>query len=99
MQGYERAAITMALCSLNVWEQFVADVYCIINRIHLENVFHRINNLHQNIKFALEEESNGQLAFLETLLKRNNEVISVLVYRKDTYTDQYLHYSSHHKTR
>ena len=60
--------------------------------------FHHINNLHQNIKFTMEEESNRELAFLDTLLKRNNGEISVLVYRKPTHTDQYLHYSSHHQT-
>ena len=53
-----------------------------------------VRNLNQNIKFTTEEE----LAFLDTLLKRNNGEISVLVYRKDTHTDQYLHYSSHHQT-
>ena len=46
----------------------------------------------------MEEGSNGELAFLDTLLKRNNGQISVLVYRKPTHTDQYLHYSSHHHT-
>ena len=47
-------------------------------------------HLDQNIKFTMEEESNGELAFLDTLLKRNNGKISVLVYRKPTHTDQYL---------
>ena len=37
--------------------------------ILLEKFFHHINNLHQNIKFIMEEESNGELAFLDTLLK------------------------------
>ena len=46
----------------------------------------------------MEEESNGELAFLDTLLKRNNGEISVLVHRNPTQTDQYLHYSSHHQT-
>ena len=32
----------------------------------------------------MEEESNGELAFLDTLLKRNNGEISVLVYSKPT---------------
>ena len=43
------------------------------------------------------EESNGEIAFFDTLLKQNNTEISVLVYRKPTHTDQYLHYSSHHQ--
>ena len=46
----------------------------------------------------MEEESNGKLAFLNTLLKRNSGEISVLVYRKPTHSDQYLHYSFHHQT-
>ena len=45
----------------------------------------------------MREESNGDLAFLDTLLKRNNCEISVIVYRKPTHTDQYLHYNSHQK--
>ena len=32
----------------------------------------------------MEEESDGQIAFLDTLLKRNNGEISLLVYRKPT---------------
>ena len=46
----------------------------------------------------MEEENDGELAFLDTLLKPNNGKIFVLVYRKPTYTDQYLHCSSHHET-
>ena len=46
----------------------------------------------------MEEESNEELVFLDTLLERNNVEISALVYRKLTHTDQYLHYSFHHQT-
>ena len=87
MQSYKCTAITTALHPPKVWEQFVDDVYSILKHMHLENVFHHINNLHQNIKFTMEEESNGKLAFLDTLLRQNNGKISVLVYRKLTHTD------------
>ena len=87
----------MALHHPKVWEQFV-DLYSILKCTHLENVFHHINNPHQNINFIKEEESNGELAFLPTLLKRNNGKIYVLVYRKPIHTDQYLHYSSQNQT-
>ena len=66
-------------------------VYSTVKRTHLESFFHHNSNLHQNIKFAMEEERNGELAFLDTLLKQNNEEISLLVYRKPTHTEQYLH--------
>ena len=87
-----------ALHPSQVWQQFVDDVYSIFKCTHLENSFHIIKNLHQNIKFNIEEESNVELAFLDTLLKPNNAKISVLVYKKPIYTDHYLNYSSHHQT-
>ena len=74
-----------------VWERFVDDVLLIFKRTHLENFFHPINDLHQNI-----EESNGKVGFLETLLKQNNRNISVLVYRKPMHTNKHLHYTSDH---
>ena len=46
----------------------------------------------------MAEKSTGELAFLETLLKRYNGRISVLVYRIPTHTEQYLHYSFPHQT-
>ena len=97
MQAHERTAISTAIRSPKVWERFVDDVYSILKSTHLENFFQR-NNLRQNIKFTMEEGINGELAFLDTLLKRDNGKIPVLVYRKPTHTDQYLHYSSHHQT-
>ena len=87
-QAHESTAISTALHPPKVWEQFVDNVYSVLKCMHLENFFHHINNLHQNIKFTMKEESNGELAFLHTLLNRNNGEISVLVYRKPTHTDQ-----------
>ena len=98
MQAHECTAISTALHPPKVWERFADDFYPIVKRTHLENIFHHINNLHQNIKFTMKEESNRELTFLDTLLKRNNGEISVLVYRKPAHTDQYSHYNSHHQT-
>ena len=47
-------------------------------------------------EFPMKKESDGELVFLDTLLKQNIGEISILVYRRPTHTDQYLHYSSHH---
>ena len=45
----------------------------------LENLFHLINNLHQNVNFTMKEESNGEPAFNDTLLERNDGKISLWV--------------------
>ena len=75
MQAYERTAITTALHPPKVWERFINDVYSIFKRTYLDKSFQYINNLYQNTKFTSEEESNGKLVFLDTLLKRNNREI------------------------
>ena len=41
-------------------------------------------------------ENNGQIAFLDTLVSRRNGVAVIDVYRKQTHTDRYLDFSSHH---
>ena len=58
MHTYPRTAITTALHPAKVWERFVDDVYSVLKCTLLENVFHHINNLRQNIKFTMEEEIN-----------------------------------------
>ena len=67
MQVQEHTAISTALHLPKVWERFIDDIYSILKCTHLENFFHYINNLHQNIKFTAEKENNGELALLDTL--------------------------------
>ena len=54
-----------------ICEQFFDEVYCILNLLHLKSYFNHINNLHRNIKFTKEGESNAELVFLDTSLKRS----------------------------
>ena len=50
----------------------------------------------ENISFTIEQENNGQIPFLDTLISRNNDTISINIYRKPTHTDRYLDFNSHH---
>ena len=49
------------------------------------------------IQFTLEHEHNGKLAFLDTVITRENGKLNIDVYRKPTHTDRYLDYNSHHQ--
>ena len=82
MQAHEHTAISTALHPPKVWEQFVDGTYSIFKCMHWENFFHHINNLHQNIKFTMEEESNGELAFIDTWVATEDK--NNLVYEMDS---------------
>ena len=64
LQTHEQTVVSTVLHPPKVWERFVNEIYSILKGSHLENFFHHINNLHQNIKLIMEDKSNGELAFL-----------------------------------
>lgn len=79
-------------------KQFV-DVISVIPKLtHLENILNRNSNLHQNFKFAMEEESSEKLKSVDTLMKRNNRDISVLLKKNPRDTERYTHSSHHQQT-
>ena len=52
------------------------------------------------IKFTVEEEKEGSVAFLDTMKTRNPDgTIKTRVYRKATHTDKYLQFNSHHPSQ
>ena len=66
------------------------------------NIINKANGLHNSvdrrIKFSVEEEHNGQLPFLDTLVTPDNGFLITSVYRP-THTDKYLHYTPHIRTK
>ena len=62
----KKTVLSKALQHSNVWKISDDDIYSILKRIHF---FHHINNLHKNVKFTMNKESNGELVFLDFSLK------------------------------
>ena len=58
----------------------------------------QINKVDPAIKFTVKgNQENGAIPFLDTLVKPEaDNNISITVYRKPTYTDQYLQWDNHH---
>ncbi len=59
-------------------------------------VFNQLNPT-TSIKFTLEEEQEGKIPYVDTMIIRKpDNSVKLLVYRKKTHQDQYLSYTSHH---
>ncbi|CAH1277267.1 Hypp9532 [Branchiostoma lanceolatum] len=101
MEWLEEQAIATApiTCRPKLWKRYVDDVMEIVKRGVQQELTDHLNNTDPtgNIQFTYEEEQNGTLPFLDTLLVRKEDgTVKLLVYRKTTHTDQYLNFQSHH---
>ena len=97
MEMFEQQALSTAPHAPRMWKRYVDDTFCIMEAEHVEQFLNYINNLRTTIKFTMEQEKEGSLPFLDTLLTREKGgKVTISIYRKPTHTDRYLHYSSHH---
>ena len=82
-----------------LWKRYVDDTFCILRKGSTEELLHHLNGVRPTIKFMVEQEDDGTLPFLDTLLRRREDgSLDVSVYRKPTHTDRYLHFESHYLT-
>lgn len=81
-----------------LWLRYVDDTFVIWphGAETLTAFLTHLNNIRPSIQFTMEKESNGTIAFLDVLVKRENDGILTSVFRKTTHTDRYLNYHSHH---
>ncbi|XP_072048938.1 uncharacterized protein [Amphiura filiformis] len=101
MEALEQQAIATAPldCRPKLWLRYIDDILEVIQRDSVQQLTDHINQVDKSgsIKFTFEQESQGQIPFLDTLIvKKDDGTVKLLVYRKPTHTDQYLNYQSHH---
>ena len=97
MEFLEQQAIASAplACKPRLWKRYVDDILEIIKRGSVQQLTDHLNTVDDtgSIKFTHEEESDGSIHFLDTLVVRKDDgSLKVLVYRKKTPTEQYLHF-------
>ena len=101
MEHLEQKAIRTAPveCKPKIWKRYVDDIFEIIKKGETVRLTDHINSVDDtnSIKFTFEEETSGQLPFLDALIMRKPDgSLKLQVYRKKTHTNQYLNFDSHH---
>ncbi|KAK5647713.1 hypothetical protein RI129_002605 [Pyrocoelia pectoralis] len=99
MEEFEQNALNTATLKPKCWFRYVDDTFVIWpHGSHtLDEFLQHLNNIHPNIKFTMETESNNELSFLDTLIrKRVDGKFNFSLYRKPTHSNRYLNASSHH---
>ena len=101
MEWLEKEAIASAPvdCRRKIWRRYVDDVLEVIKSGTTQKLTDHLNTMDPtgSIKFTHEEESEGKIPFLDTLIVRKPDgTVKLLVCRKKTHTDQYLNFDSQH---
>ena len=97
MEVIEDSALINSTVPPKIWKRYVDDSFVIIKTDAISAFHDTLNSIDPKISFTIESESNGQIAFLDTLVSRKNGKITIEVYRKPTHTDGYLDFNSHHE--
>ena len=97
MEGFEDVALDFIDFAPRIWRRYVDDTFCVIQKDHVNTFKDHLNSVNSHIQFTHEEESEGKLPFLDTLVRKDAEgFLHTSVYRKPTHTNQLLHFDSHH---
>ena len=100
LEHVEERALISAPHPPKWWYRYVDDSHVCIAREYLTEFHSHLNSINHHIKFTVEEEKDGSIAFLDTMTTRNPDgTIKTKVYRKATHTDKYLQFNSHHPSQ
>ena len=93
--GYQEAKLFNIAKRPLVYFRYVDDTFAVFNNEEdCNNFFIQLNSLHPSLRFTYEKESNHSLPFLDVLVERHDSEFLTSVYRKPTFTGQYLRWNS-----
>ena len=99
MEHVETSALSTFPHKVLFWKRYVDDVCCSVNSNLVDTLLQHLNSFQPSIQFTHELEKDGCLPFLDVLLSRRSDgTVQTSVYWKETHTDRYLNFYSHHPT-
>ena len=97
MEDVETRALNTFISGPKLWQRYIDDTFVLLKQDKHTHFFNHINAVENSINFTMEKETNGSIAFLDTLITRlEHGQLRSKVYRKPTHTCKYLHFRSEH---
>ncbi|VDP46919.1 unnamed protein product [Schistosoma margrebowiei] len=83
--------------NMSLYKRYVDDILVVCEKKEdMYGLLNKLNTLQNHISLSCEEEKNDQLPFLDILLsRRENSSVKRSIFRKPTWTGQYLSYYSY----
>ena len=93
--GYYEEKLFSEIVKPAVYFRYVDDTFVIFQSERESSEFLiKLNDLHSSLKFTSEKETNNGLPFLDVFVERSDTKYVTSVYRKPTFTGQYLRWES-----
>ena len=89
--GYYEALLFKRVNKPLMYYRYVDDTFAVFND---EEFFSHLNSLHPSLRFTFEKECNWTLPFLDVLVEKNDHEFVTSIYRKPTFTGQYIRWNS-----
>ena len=93
--GYYENKIFTSIEKPLLYTRYVDDTFATFrSEAEAEKIFTALNSLHSALKFTMEKEANQTLPFLDIKIKKENGQFLTSIYRKPTFTGQYIRWDS-----
>jgi hypothetical protein len=83
---------------ITFYKRYVDDIQIIYdqNRTDEDTIYNMINNTGEHLEFKISRAENKTINYLDLSIKRNTSSTDLNIYRKSTYMDITIHFSSNH---
>ena len=89
--GYYKSLLLRRVKKPPMYYRYVDDTFAIFdNENDCDKFLHQLNSLHPSLRFMFEKEVNQSLPFLDVQVEKMGSKLITFVYRKPTFTIQYL---------
>ena len=93
--GYYESLLFGRVKKLPMYYRYMNNTFAIFySESDCDEFFYRLNSLHPSLQFTFKKEVNQSLPFLDAQVEKMNSRFITSIYRKLTFTGQYLNWKS-----